>query len=393
MSHLTAAAGFAYTSRAKRLKPHGSMAELNKIQAPTDGWCFWHAVPGQVGEEEAAQPPTPGPAGCFAARLSSWLSAALPAWPAAAPPPALAAAAAMPAAAPAMARVRTTSSASPAGTPAATPAARGPPTSSQDVPVWEDTVVRDLYLSQARDMAIGDSGSGWRITVQEMRKWSPSMDQEDGVVLSEDSEDDRAAPLAAPSPAAPRPAMEVNEGSPHAAARGQPGHPTSESASCKIERKCPNLYAWVVARVGTHSTWWILALSVLHGATFMQVQYALVDTINPVSVLVLKGGLSLLVSLGLSVHQEGIGVLATLSIHYAWRWLIVAALFFAGEYLTWTALRTGLHEAIVQMIGYSYMPISALVSTAVFRRPYGRLSWLRCVLSFFTTLWRCTILD
>lgn len=138
------------------------------------------------------------------------------------------------------------------------------------------------------------------------------------------------------------------------------------------------LYNWVASRMGTR-TKLILVLSfvALEASRSYLEGVAYVEGINYFSILVTTNMTSLLFALWVSMLMEGDKVMKKL---LRWepivRFMGISFLFTFAHVLILLAYRIHTPNAEVVTVGYIYMPLSAIVSSYVFRRKYGTLEWV-----------------
>jgi len=137
----------------------------------------------------------------------------------------------------------------------------------------------------------------------------------------------------------------------------------------------PATYGWITGRMST-STKHVLVLGfmVLEGIRLGLAKDAFQPGVNVLAVLVAENLCSFVLSAVVTFAMEG--CVDILSWNQLWRFVISALLFTLASGLVLTAYMVDTSAAEVVTFGYSYMPISAVLSYYAFNRRYGRLEWL-----------------
>lgn len=146
----------------------------------------------------------------------------------------------------------------------------------------------------------------------------------------------------------------------------------------QLQRSNPDLYVWLASHRGTWTkASLIVALVAFSAGEHWLKKRAFVRDVNYFSVLVFTNLLSLLFGLWICLlHRWDEVRKSLLRWDLAVRFLGISALFTFASSLMISAyeLETPLFE--LTMLGYSYLPMSVIVSYFVFHRRYGLLEWL-----------------
>jgi len=145
-----------------------------------------------------------------------------------------------------------------------------------------------------------------------------------------------------------------------------------------LKNLAPGVYEWVRGRIGTKEK---LALCIIFVAVecgrFYMFEYAVVPTVNPVSIFFASDLLSAILACIVTVGLEGTGACKYI---FNGRGLLrvsaMALLFTVSTGMTALAWKTGLSPAVNNLLGKLYLPLAAVASYFAFKRKYGLLEWL-----------------
>lgn len=159
-----------------------------------------------------------------------------------------------------------------------------------------------------------------------------------------------------------------------------PSGPEEDAAQCcgGLSRWQPQTYEWLTGRMSaSRKNLLVFFFMILEGVRLIVAKNAFVPGVNMLSILVVENTSSLVLAALVTVFMEGSGICRDLlSWGQLWRFMISALLFTIASGLVLMAycIRTSPMEVVT--FGYSYMPISAVLSYFAFNRRYGRLEWL-----------------
>lgn len=164
----------------------------------------------------------------------------------------------------------------------------------------------------------------------------------------------------------------------------------SRGCRCGLRSMSPRLYRWLQARAGTPTK---VALVIVFSCADM-IRYQLQEevwnktsNVNILSVIMVINLCSLVISLSTTFALEGAWAIDKIfDIHAVWRWIVIAAMFQFAYHLVALAMDTGVGAINVVMMGYLYMPLSALFSYLLFRRDYGQLEWVALIMMMLATM-------
>lgn len=138
---------------------------------------------------------------------------------------------------------------------------------------------------------------------------------------------------------------------------------------------CPESYSCLAARVTTKGKMALLLIFALfHCLRFEVNQIFAYGSANLLSILVVSYTISLTLALAISLLMEGRRAVGKVfKWQPVWRFGISATLFAIAQCLVAQAYALGTPIDCVQVLGYMYMPFSALLSQWVFNKHYGML--------------------
>eukprot|EP00929_Paragymnodinium_shiwhaense_P076280 TRINITY_DN39189_c0_g1_i4.p1 TRINITY_DN39189_c0_g1~~TRINITY_DN39189_c0_g1_i4.p1 ORF type:complete len:999 (+),score=168.31 TRINITY_DN39189_c0_g1_i4:96-3092(+) len=163
-------------------------------------------------------------------------------------------------------------------------------------------------------------------------------------------------------------------------------HPCCGYCSGGLRTWQPELYNWIVARLGTRTRVMLIMLFVLvDGGRFCanEVMMTHIARINVLSLLVVQNAVSLCIGLVVAYGLEGSHATSKIfDWHPVWRFLGIAFVFTGSTLMINLSYVYGASAGAVATLGNIYLPLAAVLSFFVMKRLYGKLEWLSlCILT------------